>query len=285
MNELNLVECYKQRIEELEHERDALLAHIEHLTQLWPPLSADISALFDQQPQNQNDGSYLVDGQSVYEFVKVLNNSPEASLVHRDTIKKAEALEALSQQFSLNVENARENHYHWSADAMQDAADEALHEAVKYRTQLVESDNLVVEQLINESSSKERPSMSNFKTDMIDAVKVQFLKQIFEDDFPERGMKAWLTKIEHVPENDDVGIVGYRLFFDFKDFEEENDKYFSECYYWTSHCGERLNYTKLYTAIEAGHYTRKYNVYYDEVSGAEEGELPGLENYLRILED
>lgn len=61
--------------------------------------------------------------------------------------------------------------------------------------------------------------------DMIDAIPVQFLKPLFEDDFVERGMKAWLTKIEW-----DEGADCYNLFFDFKDFEEENDKYFTECY-------------------------------------------------------
>ena len=78
--------------------RDALAAHLERLGQLWPPLSADISALFDQQPQNQSDGSYLVDGQSACEFVKVLNDSPDASLARRDARVKAEALEKLYRE-------------------------------------------------------------------------------------------------------------------------------------------------------------------------------------------
>lgn len=72
--------------------------------------------------------------------------------------------------------------------------------------------------------------MSQITIDLLDAVKVQFLKQIFEDDFPERGMKAWLTKIEW---NEDH--CGYDLYFDFSEFEQENEKYFIEVYYSNRH--------------------------------------------------
>ena len=60
------------------------------------------------------------------------------------------------------------------------------------------------------------------KFDMVDAIKVQFLKPIFEDDFVEKGMNAWLTDIEW-----DSKENCYNLYFDFSDFEVENDKYLS----------------------------------------------------------
>lgn len=92
-----------------------------------------------------------------------------------------------------------------------------------------------------------------FYDDMIEATKVVFLKPIFEDDFPERGMKAWLTKIERTPGLDDelTGERAYKLYFDFTDFEKENDKYFTECYYPNTHT-KKLPDKQLYTAKEAG---------------------------------
>ncbi|MBY5943088.1 hypothetical protein KUW00_19620 [Halomonas sp. DP5N14-9] len=81
---------------EIKQEHAALAAHVERLRQLWPPLSADISALFDQQPQNHSDGSYLVDGQSACEFAKALNDSPSISLARRDARIKAEAATEMS---------------------------------------------------------------------------------------------------------------------------------------------------------------------------------------------
>lgn len=75
------------------------------------------------------------DTEAMAEARRIAMSDPQDILARRDARVKAEALEALSQQLSLNAENARENHYHWSADAMQDASDEALQEAVKCRQQ------------------------------------------------------------------------------------------------------------------------------------------------------
>jgi hypothetical protein len=68
--------------------------------------------------------------------------------------------------------------------------------------------------------------MTAITVDMLDAIKVQWLKPIFEDDFPERGMTAWLTAAEW--EQDDEG---YKLYFDFSEFEAVNAKYFREVYF------------------------------------------------------
>ena len=62
--------------------------------------------------------------------------------------------------------------------------------------------------------------------DMIDAIKVQFIKPIFEDDFVEKGMKAWLVDVEWAERE---GC--YKLYFNFTDFEAENDKYFKATFY------------------------------------------------------
>lgn len=94
--------------------------------------------------------------------------------------------------------------------------------------------------------------------DIIDAVQVQFLQPIFEDDFVEKGMKAWLTDIEWDEHHD-----CYKLYFDFTEFEAENFKYFKEHYYSNRVTREKnLPEKSFYTAIEAGCYSPKYNVFF-----------------------
>jgi hypothetical protein len=100
--------------------------------------------------------------------------------------------------------------------------------------------------------------------DMLDAIKVQFLKPIFEDDFPARGMKAWLVRIEWCERTDDM----WKLYFDFTDFESENEKYFTRTFH--RNCIAQSKYPNdapdtLYTAIDAGCYSRKYDVYFDYI--------------------
>lgn len=85
---------------------------------------------------------------------------------------------------------------------------------------------------------------------MLDAIKVQFLQPIFEGDFVERGMKAWLIKIT---KHKDM----YELFFDFAEFEQENDKYMTESFYMYGKQGKDLG-----TAKEAGYYQNKYSVFF-----------------------
>lgn len=128
--------------------------------------------------------------------------------------------------------------------------------------------------------------MQRITADIIDAVKVQFLQPIFEDDFPERGMKAWLTKVEYKRTTQ-----CYQLFFDFTEFEAENLKYFTEVFYPTRHTREavqngRMEHKELYTAIEAGSYTPKYSVYFSVTSFTEDPALFAEEiaEYLQVVE-
>jgi hypothetical protein len=118
--------------------------------------------------------------------------------------------------------------------------------------------------------------------DMVDAVKVQFLKQIFEEDFVEKGMKAWLTDVEWWQPSD-----CYRLYFDFTDFEAENLKYFKESFYANKFTQEQgLPEKPYYTAIEAGEYRAKYWVYFGVSSDRRDDELFKTEilAYLRVVE-
>jgi len=122
-----------------------------------------------------------------------------------------------------------------------------------------------------------------FSVDMVDAVKVQFLKPIFEDDFPERGMKAWLTRIEKCEKTE-----CFKLYFDFKDFEDENDKYFTEEYYPNIHTKEKVKNgeipeKQLYTAKEAGMYKPKYNSYFGSIDNSDYQNMEELKEYLRII--
>jgi hypothetical protein len=110
-----------------------------------------------------------------------------------------------------------------------------------------------------------------FKLDMVDAIKVQFLKPIFEDDFPEKGMKAWLTDIIKF-DHDEC----YKLYFDFTEFEDHNAKYFKADYF-------DENGVECKTAIDMGYYTPKYSVYFGDVAW-DKGKLNHeLQKYLREI--
>ena len=93
------------------------------------------------------------------------------------------------------------------------------------------------------------------KVDMISAVKVQFKKPIFEEDFVEKGMTAWLTDIQW-----DEG--SYKLYFDFSEFEGINDKYFKLSYNPNSRTKDISTARNLFTAKEAGYYHPKHSVYF-----------------------
>jgi hypothetical protein len=116
------------------------------------------------------------------------------------------------------------------------------------------------------------------------AVKVAFLKEIFEDDFPERGMTAWFIRYEWSEQNE-----CYKLYFDFTDFEEKNEKYFTESYYENIHTRKLVENgaidKKLWTAKEAGYYSPKYSVYFSIKSGKRNDEMLNqeLKEYLKIL--
>lgn len=94
---------------------------------------------------------------------------------------------------------------------------------------------------------------------IVDAIKVQFLQPIFEDDFVEKGMTAWLTDVEW-----DTGSQCYNLYFDFSDFEDINLKYFKRVFHPNRHTATipGAEGRKLFTAFEAGQYEPKYSVYF-----------------------
>ena len=120
--------------------------------------------------------------------------------------------------------------------------------------------------------------------DMIDAIKVQFIKPIFEDDFVEKGMKAWLTDVEW-----DSNCKYYRLYFDFTDFEAVNEKYFKRCYHPNRLTAEIETATdrRLFTAREAGLYDSKYSVYLSVGDGEKRDDVAfarEIAQYLREVE-
>lgn len=101
------------------------------------------------------------------------------------------------------------------------------------------------------------PDDSKISVNMLTAIKVVFLRPIFEDDFPERGMTAWLTRVERDDHDD------YKLFFDFSQFEDINDKYFSCSYFPNAHTKPlNMKNRTLFTAKEANQYSPKYTVHF-----------------------
>ena len=121
---------------------------------------------------------------------------------------------------------------------------------------------------------------------MVNAIKVQFLKTIFEDDFVEKGMTAWLTDVEW-DEKDEC----YKLYFDFTEFEAINEKYFKQLYH-ANKFTEALNLgrraSEKYTAKEAGYYNTKYSVYYNPATSVgsrnDEAFAADIRAYLRVVE-
>lgn len=58
----------------------------------------------------------------------------------------------------------------------------------------------------------------------------------------------------------------YKLYFDFSEFEDINDKYFKRVYHSNRYTAQIDAYgTRLYTAKEAGHYQSKYSVFFSAV--------------------
>lgn len=112
------------------------------------------------------------------------------------------------------------------------------------------------------------------KEDMIEAIKVMFIKQIHEDDFPEKGMKAWLTDVVR-----DEHHMCWELYFDFTDFEKENDKYLKNVYY-LSFANEKG------TAKQAGYYKNKYSVYFGDTNTEAYGSFEEqISKYLKAIDD
>jgi hypothetical protein len=114
---------------------------------------------------------------------------------------------------------------------------------------------------------------------MVYALKVAFIKPLNDEDFVEKGMVAWLTDIEW-----DHKFKMYKLFFDFNDFEEENDKYFKETYYANKNTPSNSD-RELFTAKEAGFYRPKYSVYFELPTFERDDERFSKEisNYLSLI--
>lgn len=100
-------------------------------------------------------------------------------------------------------------------------------------------------------------ALPEIQVSMVAAQKVIFLKPICEEDFPDKGMSAWLVDVEWI-EKDQC----YKLYFDFAEFEAENEKYFKAVYYPNRRTAELEASTgrKWFTAKEAGFYFAKYSV-------------------------
>lgn len=133
-----------------------------------------------------------------------------------------------------------------------------------------------------ELSEKLQKETSRITVDMIEAKKVLFLKPIFEEDFAERGMKAWLTGIEW-----DQKSECYELFFDFSDFEKENEKYFRLCYHPNRHTKEIEADTgrRKFTACESGNYFPKVSNYVWFGDVRNDAEFPEkIAEYLMVVE-
>lgn len=96
-------------------------------------------------------------------------------------------------------------------------------------------------------------------------------------------MIAWLTGIEWVPDYD-----CYNLFFDFREFEEYNDKYFKEVFWSNIHTKKLEAETgrKLFTAKESGNYNPKYSVYFNVSSLEKDDALfeEEIKKYLMVVE-
>lgn len=105
---------------------------------------------------------------------------------------------------------------------------------------------------------------------MITAVKVRFIKEICENDFPEKGMTAWLTDIVW-----ESGFYHYTLYFDFAEFEQVNDKYFKRLYSSNRFTKELETKTNLikFTAKEAGFYDNKYSVSFQVDDSGERNDI------------
>lgn len=115
----------------------------------------------------------------------------------------------------------------------------------------------------------------------IDAIKVQFIQPIFEDDFPEVGMTAWLTAVEKDKKS---GL--YKLYFDFTEFEDINEKYFRQVYHSNRHTDAIKEETGRvwFTARETRNYDPKYSVYFSLSNDTLDDALFEVEilNYLRL---
>lgn len=132
---------------------------------------------------------------------------------------------------------------------------------------------LIDEQLIvdieNEIYNKMEYVPPVFREDMLDAIKVQFLGTINDEDFFVRGLKGWLTGVRRC-EN----LRHWEIYIDLTEFQEENEKYFRPVYY------DSDNQPTL-TARECGEYRNKNAIPFGDFdNGSFESQM---EKYFKIL--
>lgn len=103
-----------------------------------------------------------------------------------------------------------------------------------------------------------------FLKDFLDgkAIKVRFKKPILDEDFVERGMVAWFVDFE-CPKEDEA----FRLYFNFKEFEDHNEKYMKKTY--NVHRIVEGEYKFKGTARDAGMYDPYYwvDIWVDQQEG------------------
>jgi len=131
---------------------------------------------------------------------------------------------------------------------------------------------------------KEKNFMNVISPNMVSAIQIQFYGIISEDDFIEKGMKAWLTGIDWCKDSN-----CYILYLDFSDFEEYNAKYFRRTYYGNRYTGEIEEATgrTLFTAIEARYYESKLAIRFALTSDTRNDKLfeKEIQKYLRITNE
>lgn len=206
-------------------------------------------------------------------------------------IDKLEAAKAFARD---NLPNLAQELLDWQNTGCLVAHDAKLRELAKMfdfvpghhnRLTLAESTihNAALEAIVGFLPSAAPTDLPTIKVGITNALVVRFIKQIFEDDFPEKGMTALLTDVVW---NDHVEC--YKLFFDFTAFEQENLPYFKAVYFPNRHTAhlEAETGRSLFTAIETGNYTPKYSAYFSLSSNTRDDALfeKEIEQYLQVME-
>lgn len=98
-------------------------------------------------------------------------------------------------------------------------------------------------------------------------IKVKFKQTIFEDEFVESGMIAYLTKVEIDKNASDVEEEKvYCLWFNQEPFANYNEILLTECYYPNIHTKGLLD-KQYYTAKEAGMFKIRWTSYLSVFEG------------------
>jgi len=98
-------------------------------------------------------------------------------------------------------------------------------------------------------------------------IKVKFKQTIFEDEFVESGMIAYLTKVEIDENASDVEEEKvYCLWFNQEPFASYNEILLTDCYYPNIHTVD-LPKKQYYTAKEAGMFKMRWTSYLSVFEG------------------